>query len=98
MKQGTILLVDDDRLVLDAMATWLREQGYEVQAAGGREAALRQLGERRFDLVLADICLADGTAGSTIPKRPSSLLQAMRRSRRASKRCEPVRSICSPSR
>jgi DNA-binding NtrC family response regulator len=60
MKQGTLLLVDDDRLVLDAMASWLREQGYEVLAAGSREAALRELAQRRFDLVLADIRLADG--------------------------------------
>lgn len=60
MKRGTLLLVDDDRLVLDAMANWLREQGYEVLAAGGRESAIKHLGERRFDLVLADIRLADG--------------------------------------
>jgi DNA-binding NtrC family response regulator len=60
MKQGTLLLVDDDRLVLDAMATWLREQGYIVLAASGREAAFRQLAEHRVDLVLADVRLADG--------------------------------------
>src|SRR4051812_21286031 len=60
MKRGTLLLVDDDRLVLDAMANWLREQGYDVLAAGGREAAMTHLAERRFDLVLADIRLADG--------------------------------------
>jgi DNA-binding NtrC family response regulator len=60
MKLGTLLLVDDDRLVLDGMASWLREQDYEVQAASSREAALKQLTERTFDLVLADIRLADG--------------------------------------
>ena len=43
MSQGTLLLVDDDRLVLDAMTSWLREQGYEVLAASGREAAFREL-------------------------------------------------------
>jgi DNA-binding NtrC family response regulator len=60
MKQGTILLVDDDRLLLDAMASWLRSEGYEVLAAGGREQAQRQLAEKPVDLVLADIRLADG--------------------------------------
>jgi DNA-binding NtrC family response regulator len=60
MKRGTLLLVDDDRLVLDAMTTWLREQGYDVLAASGRESAFKHLTERRFDLVLADIRLADG--------------------------------------
>src|SRR5262245_55505864 len=60
MKQGTLLLVDDDRLVLDAMATWLREQGYEVLAASGKAASFAYLAERHIDLVLADIRLADG--------------------------------------
>src|SRR5262245_12036327 len=60
MTQGSLLLVDDDRLVLDGMTTWLREQGYDVSGASGRESALGYLKERRFDLVLADIRLADG--------------------------------------
>ena len=60
MKPGTLLLVDDDRLLLDSMTTWLREQGYDVLPASGREAAIRELAGRRFDLVLADIRLADG--------------------------------------
>src|SRR4051794_40373808 len=60
MSPGSLLLVDDDRLVLDGMATWLREQGYDVSAASGREPALALLQQRRFDLVLADIRLADG--------------------------------------
>src|SRR3954469_18301682 len=60
MKRGTLLLVDDDRLVLDAMANWLREQEYDVLAAGGRESAFKHLTERLFDLVLADVRLADG--------------------------------------
>jgi DNA-binding NtrC family response regulator len=60
MKSATLLLVDDDRLLLDSMATWLREQGYQVLAAAGREAALAHLAERPVDLVLADIRLADG--------------------------------------
>src|SRR5438270_922258 len=64
MKPGTLLLVDDDRLVLDGMATWLREQGYDVHAASGRETAIAQLGERRFDLVLADIRLVTGESGT----------------------------------
>jgi DNA-binding NtrC family response regulator len=60
MRQGTLLLVDDDRLVLDGMAAWLGEQGYQVHKADGRQSALAHLAERRFDLVLADIRLNDG--------------------------------------
>src|SRR6187431_3447347 len=60
MKSGTLLLVDDNRQVLDSMSGWLREQGYQVHTAGGRDEALRQIKERTLDLVLADIRLGDG--------------------------------------
>jgi DNA-binding NtrC family response regulator len=105
MKPGTLLLVDDDRLLLDSMTTWLREQGYDVSPASGREAAFRELAGRRFDLVLADIRLADGDgltfwriAASAILRRPSCCSPGMRRWKRASRRCGPGRLICLPSR
>jgi DNA-binding NtrC family response regulator len=60
MKPAKLLLIDDDRLLLDSMGAWLRDQGYDLQMASGREEALRQLSQRTFDLVLADIRLADG--------------------------------------
>ena len=58
--KATLLLVDDDRHLLDSMAAWLREQQYEVHAAAGVRNAAGILGARKFDLVLADIRLADG--------------------------------------
>jgi DNA-binding response OmpR family regulator len=60
MKTGHLLLVDDDRHVLDSMAGWLRDQGYPVHTASGRDEALKIIKERHIDLVLADIRLADG--------------------------------------
>ena len=60
MKRGTLLLVDDDRHILDSMAGWLREQGFAVVTAGGRDEAFSQLKQHAFDLVLADICLSEG--------------------------------------
>jgi DNA-binding NtrC family response regulator len=61
MSQGSLLLVDDDRHVLESMALWLREQGYKVDVAAGRAAAIAQIDKKKsYDLVLADIRLADG--------------------------------------
>lgn len=60
MKSGHLLLVDDDRHVLDSMAGWLREQGYQVLTAGSRDEALQTIKQRQVDLVLADIRLAEG--------------------------------------
>ena len=60
MNKGSLLLVDDDRHVLDSMAGWLREQGYEVAESPGRDNAIQQIDQQTFDLVLADIRLQDG--------------------------------------
>jgi DNA-binding NtrC family response regulator len=55
-----LLLVDDDRLLLDSMALWLREQGYEVLTAASVAAAKERLSQRQPDLALIDIRLPDG--------------------------------------
>lgn len=60
MSQPQILLVDDDRHVLDSMGSWLREVGYAVTTSPGYHDAVTQLAERKFDLVLTDVRLQDG--------------------------------------
>jgi DNA-binding NtrC family response regulator len=59
MKRGTLLLVDDDRHLLDAMGSWLREQGYRLDVAATGAAALAALERKRYDLMLADVRLSD---------------------------------------
>jgi DNA-binding NtrC family response regulator len=60
MRQVSLLLVDDDRLVLDSMTDWLRDQGYLVTEASTFREALAAIDKTAFDLVLADIRLKDG--------------------------------------
>lgn len=60
MKQGSLLLVDDDRLVLDGMADWLRGKGFDVAEAASCREARSLINSTTFDLVLADIRLQDG--------------------------------------
>lgn len=60
MKRGSLLLVDDDRHLLNSMAEWLREQGYRVDAAGTLAAGTTAIDKNQYDLVLADVRLADG--------------------------------------
>lgn len=60
MNTGSLLLVDDDRHLLDSMAGWLREQGYKVQTATGLQTAVASLQKETPDLVLADVRLQDG--------------------------------------
>ena len=60
MHKGSLLLVDDDRHILDSMADWLSEQGYRVDIAGEQTEARKILAKKSIDLVLADIRLREG--------------------------------------
>ena len=60
MSRASLLLIDDDRHVLDSMADWLREQGFEVDEAASSAAAIRLIDEKPHDLVLCDVRLPDG--------------------------------------
>ena len=59
MKDGKILLVDDDRHVLDSMSGWLREKGYHIDTADSFDVAISMIDEITYDLALVDIRLAD---------------------------------------
>ena len=60
MQKPQLLLVDDDRHVLESMADWLREQGYRLDVASDRATAIAAVDRKPYDLVLADIRLPDG--------------------------------------
>lgn len=50
-----ILVVDDQREILDLTATVLSGAGYRVETGSSGAEALRRLAEERFDLVLLDV-------------------------------------------
>ena len=60
MKRASLLLVDDDRHILDSMTAWLREQGYVVDSAASLAAGLEAVRRKTYDVVLCDIRLGDG--------------------------------------
>jgi len=55
--RARILLVDDDRAMLDATSTVLREWGYAVDEAPDGESALRLLRAAKPDLMLVDLMM-----------------------------------------
>ena len=57
--KGTILLVDDDRLVLNSMADWLRSCRYDVDTAATLQEAKNLLRAKTYDIALVDIQLGD---------------------------------------
>ncbi len=50
-----ILVVDDDPDIRGLTTTVLADAGYEVGSAGSGDQALRDVAERRYDLVLLDV-------------------------------------------
>jgi DNA-binding NtrC family response regulator len=60
MQRGSLLLVDDDRHLLESMSDWLRSHGWETAEARGCADALERLRLRAFDLALVDVRLQDG--------------------------------------
>jgi DNA-binding NtrC family response regulator len=59
VKRASLLLVDDDRQILESMADWLAEQGFQVDTAQTVQTATDAVDRRPYDLVLADIRLGD---------------------------------------
>lgn len=57
--RSSLLLVDDDRLILATLGAGLRNAGYEVTEASSGEAALDRAGQTMFDLAVLDIRLGD---------------------------------------
>ena len=57
MSHGTILVVDDERGILDQLEKILRDEGFGVTAAATGEDALKAVAGELFDLVLLDVAL-----------------------------------------
>ena len=57
--KGSILLVDDDRHLLESMSDWLRSLGYDVNVAATFNAAMDQISRCNFDLALVDVRMQD---------------------------------------
>ena len=59
MNPACVLLVDDDRMVLESMADYLAREGFAVLTAADFQEAEKLLASRPIDLVIADVNLPD---------------------------------------
>src|SRR5688572_4572227 len=57
--QGSLLVVDDDRPLLDAMADYLRSLGHRTETATTCDEAVSRMKEYPFDVVICDVNLPD---------------------------------------
>ncbi len=59
--EQVILLVDDHDATRETLTEVIRDLGHIVYAAATQQAAIRHIHERRFDLILTDLKLPDGS-------------------------------------
>jgi len=62
-KKTNILVVDDDKDILDQLVTVLTEAGYEVVAAEGETQAEERLIDARPDLAIVDVMMENQDSG-----------------------------------
>jgi DNA-binding response OmpR family regulator len=63
-ENGRVLVVDDDALIRDTLATALGDEGYAVRVAPDGRAALSAIGNWRPDVIVLDLMMPvmDGSA------------------------------------
>ncbi|MEX0718101.1 MAG: sigma-54 dependent transcriptional regulator, partial [Planctomycetaceae bacterium] len=56
---GSLLVIDDDRHIREAIAEYLRELGYRTETAGNCQEALERMHDFPFDVAVCDVNLPD---------------------------------------
>ncbi len=61
MERKKVLLIDDEENILKIIKKFLEDNNFKVKTASNRETAISILKKERFDIVLSDYKLPDGT-------------------------------------
>lgn len=72
MKNYSILLVDDEDIVLTTVGNDLRNEGYDVSTASSGEEGIRKLKENHIDLIITDL-LMEGLDGMAVLKEAKKI-------------------------
>jgi PAS domain S-box-containing protein len=72
MENATILLVDDEPIILRSIGSELEQAGYRVKTANSGEAAIEALSENPIDLVVTDLVM-EGVNGLGVLERAKQL-------------------------
>lgn len=66
MVERRLLIVDDERTILDTLETIFRQHGYRVVAAGSVPEALQAISRESFDVLIADLNIGQPGDGFTV--------------------------------
>lgn len=67
MDRARLLIVDDELIMRESLAGWLKRDGHEVETAASGEEALDKIKDTRFDILLVDIKM-EGISGLDVLK------------------------------
>jgi DNA-binding NtrC family response regulator len=68
MDKTKILIIDDEMIMRESLAGWLKRDGHEVAPAASGEDAMQILQNSRFDILLVDIKM-EGMSGLDVLKQ-----------------------------
>ena len=68
MTKRNILVVDDDKIILDSLCTFLNEDGFETQGCQTIAKAVGQLQKQSYSLVITEVNLPDGNGFDLLEK------------------------------
>ncbi|MHC4603105.1 MAG: response regulator, partial [Planctomycetota bacterium] len=60
MREKNILVIDDDRIILDSLCEFLSLEGFQTSGAETLKSAVAELQKQSYSLVVTDINLPDG--------------------------------------
>jgi DNA-binding NtrC family response regulator len=60
MKEKSILVIDDDRIILDSLCEFLSLEGFRTEGVETLKSALARMQEENYSLVITDVNLPDG--------------------------------------
>jgi DNA-binding NtrC family response regulator len=60
MREKNILVIDDDRIILDSLCEFLSLEGFQTKGAETLKGALAELDKQNYSLVITDVNLPDG--------------------------------------
>lgn len=62
----TILIIEDDIVFSRSISNWLVKKGMKTECVATLANARKAIGQKEFDLILADLCLPDGNSTSLL--------------------------------